>query len=284
MHWTYEPAMEQGVFPHEGGYTNDPRDPGGPTNWGITIYDARRYWKSDATAADVKAMPKSVAEAIYWPHYAVPLCYDDLPAGPDYAALDYGINSGVSRAAKVMQRLVGMNNVDGVIGPATLAAIGRRDPEALVNAICDERMAFLRSLKTFSAFGKGWTRRVTEVRALALHFADQAKHMAPRSHADANRRDDGERRHPATRGGKEGHPGRRWRCGSRYGRRFPRMGRRTPGRNRRAGARHRRDDRRHRLCDQSKLPGAAGCADAGHRGSARKSRRLKFFTQKRSQS
>jgi hypothetical protein len=40
MHWTYEPAMEQGVYPHEGGYTNDPRDPGGPTNWGITIYDA----------------------------------------------------------------------------------------------------------------------------------------------------------------------------------------------------------------------------------------------------
>jgi hypothetical protein len=103
MHWTYEPAMEQGVFPHEGGYTNDPRDPGGPTNWGITIYDARKYWKPTATAADVKAMPKSVAEAIYWPHYAVPLCYDDLPAGADYAALDYGINSGVSRGAKVMQ-------------------------------------------------------------------------------------------------------------------------------------------------------------------------------------
>ena len=179
MHWTYEPAMEQGVFPHEGGYTNDPRDPGGPTNWGITIFDARKYWKSNATAADVKAMPKSVAEAIYWPHYAIPLCYDDLPAGPDYAALDYGINSGVSRAAKVMQRLVGMNNVDGNIGPATLAAIGRRDPEALVNAICDERMEFLRSLKTFPVFGNGWTRRVSEVRALALHFADQAKHMAP---------------------------------------------------------------------------------------------------------
>ena len=178
MHWTYEPAMEQGVFPHEGGYTNDPRDPGGPTNWGITIYDARKYWKSNATAADVKAMPKPFAEAIYWPHYAEPLSYDDLPAGPDYAALDYGINSGVSRAAKVVQRLVGIT-VDGKIGPETLAAVGRRDSEALVNAICDERMAFLRSLKTFSTFGKGWTRRVTEVRALALHFADQAKHMAP---------------------------------------------------------------------------------------------------------
>ena len=82
MHWTYEPAMEQGVFPHEGGYTNDPRDPGGPTNWGITIYDARKYWKSNASAADVKAMPKSVAEAIYWPHYAVPLCYDTSPLAP----------------------------------------------------------------------------------------------------------------------------------------------------------------------------------------------------------
>lgn len=175
-HWTYSPAMQQGVFPHEGGYTNDAADPGGPTNWGITIYDARAYWKPGATAEDVRNMPKSVAEDIYAAHYATPLRYDDMPAGVDYAVLDYGINSGIGRAARVLQQLVGVA-VDGAIGAETLAAAGRRDPAALVNAICDERLAFLKALATWPVFGVGWGRRVAEVRALALHFIDQAKQM-----------------------------------------------------------------------------------------------------------
>jgi lysozyme family protein len=176
--WTYSPAMQQGVFPHEGGYSNDAADPGGPTNWGITIYDARAYWKASATAADVRAMPKSVAEDIYAAHYAKPLRYDDLPAGVDYAVLDYGINSGIARSAKVLQRLVDVG-VDGAIGAATLAAVGKRDATALIGAICDERLAFLKSLSTWPVFGVGWGRRVAEVRQLALHFADQAQHVAP---------------------------------------------------------------------------------------------------------
>jgi lysozyme family protein len=170
MKSTYQQALDEGVFPHEGGYTNHPADPGGPTNWGITIYDARKYWKPDATAADVKAMPKAIARAIYAAHYAAPLRYDDLPAGVDYAVLDYGINSGVSRAAKVLQRLCDVP-ADGVIGAASLEAVSRRAPKALIEAICDERLRFLKSLKTWPTFGKGWGRRVAEVRALALHFA-----------------------------------------------------------------------------------------------------------------
>ena len=104
---TYEAAITR-VFADEGGYTNDAADPGGPTNWGITIFDARMYWKPGATAADVRAMPKSVAEQIYRDKYAAVVQYDLLPAGVDYAVLDYGINSGVGRAAKVLQRLVGV--------------------------------------------------------------------------------------------------------------------------------------------------------------------------------
>ena len=175
-HWTYSPALQQGVFPHEGGYTNDAADPGGPTNWGITIDDARAYWKPGATADDVRNMPKSVAEDIYAAHYAAPLRYDDLPTGVDYAVLDYGINSGIGRAARVLQQLVGVN-ADGVIGAETLAAMAKRDPAALVNAICDERLAFLQALSTWPVFGVGWGRRVAEVRVLALHFIDQAKQM-----------------------------------------------------------------------------------------------------------
>ena len=72
MKETYERAIAK-VFEDEGGYSNDAGDPGGPTNWGITIHDARMYWKADADAADVKAMPKSVAEEIYIERYAKPI-------------------------------------------------------------------------------------------------------------------------------------------------------------------------------------------------------------------
>lgn len=174
MLWTYDDAMRKGVFPHEGGYTNDAADPGGPTNWGITIYDARMYWKKNATAADVKAMPKDVAEDIYAKHYASVLRYNELPAGIDYSVLDYGINSGVGRAGKVLRRLVGLPDNTAQVTDEVIAAVNKRDPEQLINAINDERLRFLKSLKTWPVFGTGWGRRVREVRELSLTFAKQA--------------------------------------------------------------------------------------------------------------
>lgn len=173
MKQTYSEAITQ-VFKHEGGYSNDVGDPGGPTNWGITIGDARLYWKKYATAEDVKAMPKSVAEDIYRQHYAIPLHYDELPAGVDYAVLDYGINSGISRSAKVLQGIVGVVQ-DGKIGPATLEAVKKKDSKQIINAIYDERLSFLQHLGTFPIFGKGWTRRCSEGRALALSLVDKYK-------------------------------------------------------------------------------------------------------------
>jgi lysozyme family protein len=81
---------------YEGGYTNDPRDPGGATNWGITIFDARLYWKHDASPADVKAMPKSVAIDIYRQKYWAKMGCDDRPSGVDFVEFDFGVNSGVA--------------------------------------------------------------------------------------------------------------------------------------------------------------------------------------------
>lgn len=162
------------VLAHEGGYTNHPSDPGGPTNWGITIYDARKYWKSGATASDVKAMPKSVAVEIYRAKYWDALRCDDLPAGVDYAAFDYGVNSGIGRSGKVLRRVVGIKADDWRVTDAVLAQCALRKPEAVVNAICDEREKFLRSLKTWPVFGKGWSRRVIEVRKAALTMAENA--------------------------------------------------------------------------------------------------------------
>ena len=160
------------VLGWEGGYTNDPRDPGGPTNWGITIHDARTYWKKDATATDVKNMPKSVALQIYKSKYWDMLNGDQLPSGVDYAVMDYGVNSGIYRAARVLQKIVGTTQ-DGVIGLKTIAAAKKMDPVDVVKKICDERLAFLKSLKTWSAFGRGWARRVAGVRADGIKLAQE---------------------------------------------------------------------------------------------------------------
>jgi hypothetical protein len=58
--WTYDEALRR-LLAHEGGYTNHPSDPGGPTNFGITIHDYRKYVKPNATAADVRAMKSNAA-------------------------------------------------------------------------------------------------------------------------------------------------------------------------------------------------------------------------------
>lgn len=163
---SYDDALRR-LLAHEGGYSNHPDDPGGPTNFGITIFDCRKYLKRDATADDVRAMTQSEAKAIYRAKYWDALRCNDLPAGLDYAVFDYGVNSGISRSAKVLQRTLSVAD-DGVIGPVTVAAAMRCDVRLTVMKICDERLAFLRSLRTWPVFGKGWGRRVAEVKAAAL--------------------------------------------------------------------------------------------------------------------
>jgi lysozyme family protein len=167
---TYDEALRR-LLVHEGGYTNHPSDPGGPTKHGITIHDYRRFIDPGGTAADVRAMTVDQAKAIYRARYWDALRCDDLPAGVDYAVFDYGVNSGIGRAGRVLRRLLGLPDREHVVTTAVIAAVARRDPAALVAAICDERLAFLRRLKTWPVFGRGWGRRVAEVRATALRMA-----------------------------------------------------------------------------------------------------------------
>lgn len=168
-------SCEDRVLAHEGSEYTDgvhPYDPGGPTRWGITIADARAYWKPDATPSDVRTMPRSVAADIYRTKYWVRVNGDKLPAGVDDCVFDYGVNSGWSRAGKVLRRLVNLPDNDWHVTDAVIAECNKRDPAALINAICDERMKFLESLAIWPTYKGGWTTRVKEVRLFSLQLAD----------------------------------------------------------------------------------------------------------------
>lgn len=166
------------VLRHEGGNDDDPRDPGGRTSRGIIQSEWTRYVASHPERSlpkDVWKAPQDAVEDIYKQKYWNVQRCDDLPSGVDYAMFDYGVNSGVGRSGKVLRKLLGMDATTSVISPAVVEAARKRDARELVNSICDERAVFLRRLKTWPVFGKGWERRVKEVRAAALAMAAKGK-------------------------------------------------------------------------------------------------------------
>jgi lysozyme family protein len=172
------PAVMAEIFKHEGGYVDHPADPGGATNMGITFATLKSWRGQPITKADVKALTKAEAEAIYRAKYWNPTKCDDLPAGIDLIMMDGSVNSGIGRGPKWVQSALGVT-ADGKVGPATIAAAKVADPVAVINAACDARLKFLRSLKTWPTFGKGWQRRVDDVRAVALRMASVKPAPAP---------------------------------------------------------------------------------------------------------
>ena len=163
----------------EGGYTNHPNDPGGPTNFGITIADARKHiWPGqNVTVTMMRGMTKEQALKVYDAKYWDRMLCDDLPSGLDYAIYDYGVNSGTGRSGRVLRALLRMpvgTNIDrSVIEKINSLSPSRR--RALIAQLCDERLAFLKRLHTWPVFGVGWGRRVAAVRrdSLAMFDRDQ---------------------------------------------------------------------------------------------------------------
>ena len=161
------------VLIHEGGFADHPRDPGGATMKGVTLATFRRFFGADKTVTDLKNITQAQLALVYRTGYWDKCSADQLPSGVDYAVFDAAVNSGPVRAARFLQAAVG-GTVDGVIGPATLVAVDARNPTATINSLCDQRLAFLRGLSTFADFGRGWSRRVSDVRQQALLMAGAA--------------------------------------------------------------------------------------------------------------
>lgn len=160
------PKSLKHVLKHEGGFVNHPRDPGGATNKGITIATYRRYVNRKGTVNDLKHILDAEVAKVYRKHYWDKVRGDDLPSGVDYAVFDFAVNSGPGRAAKFLQRAIGAK-ADGKIGPATLKATNSLDAKKTVFKLCNARLVWLRRLRTFKTFGKGWTRRVNDVLVVA---------------------------------------------------------------------------------------------------------------------
>jgi len=166
----FAPSLAR-VLVHEGGYVNDPQDPGGATNRGVTqaVYDDWRSSKG-LPHQTVRLLSEAEVNAIYRRLYWDPLRADDLPSGIDYCVFDFAVNSGVNRAARYLQKAAGVAD-DGQIGPATLAAVQTKNADALIETVCAARLNFLKQLKIFDRFGRGWTTRVEEVCAKAKEMA-----------------------------------------------------------------------------------------------------------------
>lgn len=170
---TYPKALKA-VLKHEGGYVNHPADPGGATNKGITqaTYDAWQRAKGHKYPKTVKLISDEEVAAIYKTRFWDAVKGDDMPAGLDYALFDFAVNSGPPKAIKSLQKCLGLVD-DGKIGPLTFAE-ARKDPETAIKKLCAYRLAFLKRLKHWPTFGKGWERRVKDVEkmALSIHKGD----------------------------------------------------------------------------------------------------------------
>ena len=158
------------LLQHEGGYVNHPQDPGGRTNLGVT-QDVWEDWIDRAVSEDeMKALTPAKVAPLYREMYWDRVKGDKLPSGVDYCVFDAAVNSGVRRASQWLQTTVAAV-ADGAIGEQTLKLVLLTNPQILIDKYSANRLAFLQRLATWPTFGKGWERRVEEVKATANSFA-----------------------------------------------------------------------------------------------------------------
>ena len=163
------PKILANTLQHEGAWSDHPSDPGGPTMRGVTLKTYSDFLGRPALKDELRRIPAAHLEAIYRKRFWDKVQGDELAAiSPGLAAcvFDFAVNSGPGRAAKALQSLCGAV-VDGAIGPNTLAQakawVKLLGPKQAIDAYQAYRQHYLESLDTFATFGRGWTRRMSEM-------------------------------------------------------------------------------------------------------------------------
>lgn len=138
---------------NEGGYSNNPADPGGETMWGVTARVARASGYAGAMRDLPRETAKTISKKLYWD----PLRLDELDPRVAFQIFDANYNGG--HPVIWMQGSAGAK-VDGLLGPATIAAVQAVDPLRFLLRWNALRLTYFTSLKTWPNFGKGWARRI----------------------------------------------------------------------------------------------------------------------------
>ncbi len=171
MKENFKKSLEM-LLHHEGGFVNHPKDPGGVTNLGVTKKVFEKWVGREVSIEEMKDLTHEDVAPIYKKNYWDKLKGDDLPNGLDFAAFDWGVNSGNGRPAKVIQKYIGATQ-DGAIGPKSLTLIAENDPSKIIQYLYEQRQKFYESLKHFKTFGKGWTRRNQETLKASMEMANE---------------------------------------------------------------------------------------------------------------
>lgn len=141
------------VLSHEGGYSNNPADPGGETKWGIS---KRSYPK-----VRIAELKRNQAIAIYYRDFWLKAGCEGLSAGAGYQLLDSAVNSGIAQSVRFMQRALGVAD-DGVAGPVTREALQKISTTDFILLFNAERLEFMSKLKGWESFSRGWARRIAQ--------------------------------------------------------------------------------------------------------------------------
>ena len=156
MSLTFQQIFDR-LIGHEGGYVNDPRDPGGETNWGVT----KRTAQANGYTGNMKTMTRQQAYEIYRRAFWLRYNCEQMPDAVAYQFFDAAVNHGFGNASRMLQRAVGVLD-DGIIGKYSLEAINSNPISDTLMVLNGERLNFYTRLKNFDRFGKGWVNRVAQ--------------------------------------------------------------------------------------------------------------------------
>jgi lysozyme family protein len=166
------------ILSYEGGLVDNPSDPGGITNWGVTLNSLGAFLGKTCCAADIRNLTRATVAPLYQRDFWSVVNADALPPGVDLITFDAAVNQGPGKAARVLQRCVGVT-ADGQIGDVTLRAVQSIPAALLIERIRVARLASYQEDGDWPKFGVGWTRRVNGIAQTATAWAAKTPPSAP---------------------------------------------------------------------------------------------------------
>jgi lysozyme family protein len=163
---TYSAAFEKSfsrLISHEGGFSDDPKDPGNWTGGRVNVGELKGTKFGIAANTypdlDIKNLTLDQAKAIYYRDWWLKIGADEIDGAIVFQMWDFAVNAGMETAKRCLQRAVRVAD-DGVVGPRTIAAVKAMTVTDALMRFNGQRLRFYTSLSTWATYGKGWTNRV----------------------------------------------------------------------------------------------------------------------------